>query len=148
MKMNDNENDSFFQPRDLDFRIQKRDEELKRAYDEILHKIELGLKKVKIEYECNNCEEKTERTFLCSVSKLHWEKDLRYTTRYIDLKNDMNILKGFFDLEGKEFYININKEISERCFYKMEYRWEPSRIFMNEMIRKYFDLHDFSFLRD
>lgn len=135
-------NDSFFQPKN----IKVRNEKLKAQYNEILYKVELGLKKIKREYECGNCKEEAEKMFLYLVSGLRCERDFRHPLKYIDLKDD-DMLKGFFNLESNQFYIDMNIGILSRKMHDGPTTICFRGIFMNEMIKKYFDLDNFYFAR-
>lgn len=135
------DDDPFFHPKD----IQKKDEEIKRKCSEFLLKIKSGLRNIKISYENKNWELKEEKMFLKMFSNFHLNDVYDEQYKGYILLDEENIKMCVFDLENRLF--SMSHEYIWLIFRrKFKYTYSETKLFMEQMLRKYFELYEFKTL--
>lgn len=134
------EDDPFFQAKNIESRIQKRNEELKEEQSKLMRKVKIGLKKMRYNYENEIVSEQKEQMFLQYFLNLHPHKNISST--HIFLKNDKNVTLCYFDLINEKFHIDYYG-IWTMIKFTFDLTYFQTREFMNDMLIKYFKTNAF-----
>lgn len=140
LKMRDNiENDSFFQPKD----IEKREKEEEGRRKEFSSKIKLGLQNIKSDYENGNWNCRHEELFLQIFSKLNLDEIYNENVDLWILKNEKSERGYAFNCVYYTFYVSYKHFWK---FFKQEIKceYEDIYLFMEIMLKKYFKLSEFT----
>lgn len=140
--------DPFFQPKDLkskakEIKKQKREEKkrIEKLKVEISHKMKLGIKNIKYDYENKKWKTKKEELFLEIFSEFNLDIYYSKTHHTWILKDRNGEIMSTFNLEYNEFWVYDNVWI----IFESGFRWEGdgATSFMKNMLKKYFKLNEF-----
>lgn len=130
------EDDSFFQPKDIERRLEERQRE-------IVSKAESGLENIKIAYQNKKWNSEEEKSFLEIFSKLHLNKINDKEAKYY-FESEQNEVMCLLDLENNNFVISYDYIwLTKKKCIQLGIRWEYDEI--KSMINKYFKFEMFTF---
>ena len=136
--------DDFFQSK----HINKRLDDFEKYKNNIFIKLENGLERIKTAYSKEEWTDNKEKLFLQLFSKLYldnnfYECNNNYREGYYLIKTSSNIKTCFYDLKSNKFfsnYLSIWYKFPSNFFMK----YDSTKLFIENMIKKYFRLHDVS----
>ena len=135
LKEAEDSSDDFFKSK-LSGKRKKQFEEFQILRNDVLSKMNRGIKLIKVAYEHKLWRSKSEETFINIFRTLKTEKDLKGNDIYLNFCGlfDRDMCECYYDISTNELFVSTN------VWSSFDMRYSKLERFMKTMFAKYFEL--------